>query len=69
MKFETLKDFWEWLTISTGDLETDFLSLCAYFNSEDERLLSRTQQNILSDYMNIKRRLYNEQKEMSKEEV
>ena len=63
MKFNTLKDFWEWLTISTGNLETDYLALCAYLNSEDEKLLNNIKYRMLNSYMEIIKSLYTEQRE------
>lgn len=64
MKFRTLLEFYNWLTISTGDLKTDFLSLCAYLNSEDEKLLTNEQYRMMSLYIEIKRKLYSAQREI-----
>ena len=61
MKFSTLKDFWEWLTISTGDIEMDFKALCAYYNSGDcTSLLTKDQCNIFYKFLDIYRILDSE---------
>jgi hypothetical protein len=52
MKFDSLKEFWEWLTISTGDYGIDFKSLVAYLNSPDYYLLTHNQKMIFETFYN-----------------
>ena len=55
MKFNSLKEFWEWLTISTGDLLEDFESLGAFLCSNDFDLLSSNEMGIFwNHYENIR---------------
>lgn len=65
MKFNSLKEFWEWLTISTGDVVTDYQAIKAYMDSGDAtELLYFRQVLILGDYMAIIGKLANEQQEL-----
>jgi hypothetical protein len=64
MKFETLKDFWEWLTISTGDVVTDFKAIRAYMDSDDINLIKCHQVDLVTFYRSILLRLANEQQEL-----
>jgi hypothetical protein len=61
MKFETLKEFWEWLTISSGDLQTDCKAVREYFNCADSELLTWAQFDLLAHYVTILTSLSNEQ--------
>lgn len=62
MEFKTLKDFWEWLTISTGDIETDKKSLLAYFRNEDFNVLNEDEKDIFMKLLDIYRLIkWNEQ--------
>lgn len=64
MKFNSLKEFWEWLTISTGNLETDYKAITAYKESEDFELLTWSQVDLWSFYKSVLLRLANEQEEL-----
>lgn len=63
MKFGTLLDFYNWLTISTGCLQQDFSSLQVYMASNDFRLLNDNQRDIFFSYMWIVKKLDLEQQE------
>jgi len=64
MKFETLKEFWEWLTISTGDVKTDFESLVAFIKSKDWHLLKDRERMIFGAYYDSLHLIYLEQQEL-----
>lgn len=64
MKFNSLKEFWEWLTISTGDLEIDYKAITAYKESEDFILTTWDQKDMISHYRLLLFRVYNEQQEL-----
>ena len=64
MKFNSLKEFWEWLTISTGDVVNDFYAVKAYMDSEDFNLLTWNQLDLVTFYRSILLRLANEQQEL-----
>ena len=61
MKFNSLKEFWDWLTISTGDIETDHKALMAYMGSKDFRLLAWNEVDLWSFYNSVLLRLAKEQ--------
>lgn len=64
MKFNSLKEFWEWLTISTGDVVTDYQAINAYMDSKDFNLLTWSQVDLWSFYKSVLLRLANEQEEL-----
>jgi hypothetical protein len=64
MKFSTLKEFWEWLTISTGNFRDDYQSIIQYIESGDAELLSSRQRFVLFDYISILRKLALEEQEL-----
>jgi len=64
MKFDSLKQFWEWLTISTGDYAQDYESIKSYMNSKDFNLLTWQQLDIVAFYRLILLKLANEQQEL-----
>lgn len=64
MKFNSLKEFWEWLTISTGDVVTDYKAIKAYMDSKDFNLLTWHQLDLVTFYRSILLRLANEQEEL-----
>ena len=64
MKFNSLKEFWEWLTISTGNVVTDYYAIKVYMDSKDLELLTFHQLDLVSFYRSILLRLLNEQQEL-----
>ena len=61
MEFNSLYQFWKWLTISTGSVEKDFESLVAYIKSDDTQLLNVNQRIIFGLYYDAIHRLYQEE--------
>ena len=44
------KEFYQWLTTSTGDVETDVESLEAYIKTDDFAELPSTRKNLVFNY-------------------